>query len=228
MDIPKIQDLVNNYDEAFKNDQLKMLLNQDPPKEWVKVNKYANNSRYLPIDKIEYLLDKIFQEWKIEILECKEMFNSIVTTVRVHYKNPLNGEWSYHDGVGGSELQTKKESGVLLPDFSNINSGAVELAAPLSKAMAIKDACDHIGRLFGRDLNRKDTIPFGPSYEPKKDDNGNSIKEGNDIVEQIEKIDKLDKLLEFFKKNKSDIIKNTNILSAYGKKKKELEDEKEI
>jgi hypothetical protein len=62
------------------------------------------------------------------------------------------------------ELQTKADTGSLKADFSNINKSAVEMALPIAKTNAIKDACDHIGKLFGRDLNRKDSIEFTPKY----------------------------------------------------------------
>lgn len=166
--LPKIQDLVSDANEAFKNDQFKLLVNQQPPAAWIKTNKYANNSQYVPIDKIEYLLDKIIQHWKIEILETKQMFNSVMVSVRVHYRHPIDGNWYFHDGVACKELQTKKDSGILKPDFSNLNSGAIEMAAPIAKTMAIKDACDHIGRIFGRDLNRKELLSYMPTYEDKE------------------------------------------------------------
>jgi len=165
MKLPKIQDLVLDANEAFKNDQFKLLVNQQPPASWIKVNKFANNSQYVPIDKIEYLLDKIIQHWKIEILETKQMFNSVMVSVRVHYKHPIDNNWYFHDGVACKELQTKKDSGILKPDFSNLNSGAIEMAAPIAKTMAIKDACDHIGRIFGRDLNRKEILSYIGTYE---------------------------------------------------------------
>jgi ABC-type transporter lipoprotein component MlaA len=34
------------------------------------------------------------------------------------------------------------------------------MALPIAKTFAIKDATGHLGKIFGRDLNRKDTIPF--------------------------------------------------------------------
>jgi hypothetical protein len=34
------------------------------------------------------------------------------------------------------------------------------MAYPAAKTVAIKDACDHFGKLFGCDLNRKDTMNF--------------------------------------------------------------------
>ena len=163
--LPKIQDLVSDIGEAFKNDQFKLLVNQEPPQNWLKVNKYANNSVYVPIDKVEYLLDKIIQHWKVEILETKPLFNSVMVTIRLHYKHPIDGNWYFHDGVACKELQTKKDSGVLKPDFSNINSGATEIAAPIAKTMAIKDACDHLGDIFGANLNREQSLIYKADTE---------------------------------------------------------------
>ena len=166
--VPTIQDLVDP-DKLHKHDQLKMLLNQNPPKQWIKTNKYANNSEYLSIEKIEYLLDKIFQEWKVEVLEYRTLFNSISVSVRLHYVNPLTGQWMFHDGVGAKELQTIAASGPLKQDFTNINKGAVEMALPIAKTAAIKDAADHLGKLFGRDLNREDTLEYKQTYQRPED-----------------------------------------------------------
>jgi hypothetical protein len=166
--IPKIQDLVSDPDKAFKNDQLKVFLNQAPPTKWVLKNKLANDSDYMPIDKVEYLLDVIFQSWKVEVLDYKILFNAISVSVRLHYLDTVSGEWRYHDGVGAKELQTKKDTGSLKPDGSNVNRGAVEMALPIAKTMAIKDAADHIGKIFGRDLNRKNAIEYTPIHKKQQ------------------------------------------------------------
>lgn len=158
--IPKLTDLVQNPESAYKDDLLKAFVNQEPPKNWVKQNPFANNSNYLPIDKVEILLDTIFSNWKVEVIETKIMFNAISVTVRLHYKRRDNDEWYYHDGVAAKELQTKKDTGNLKPDFSNVAKSAVEMALPIAKSMAIKDAADHIGKIFGRDLARKETVNF--------------------------------------------------------------------
>ena len=36
------------------------------------------------------------------------------------------------------------------------------MAFPIAKSVAIKDACDHFGTLFGANLNRKDIVEFAP------------------------------------------------------------------
>ncbi len=159
--LPTLADLSQDIELAFKNDQFKLLLNQTPPETWVKKNALANNSKYLPIDKTEFLLDKIFQEWKVEVKEVGTMFNSVFCVVRVHYKNPVTLEWSYHDGVGAKDMQ--KDANTTL-SMETIKSAAVQMALPTAKSLAIKDACDHLGKLFGRDLNRKDTLEFSGAY----------------------------------------------------------------
>ncbi len=44
--------------------------------------------------------------------------------------------------------------------MSNINKGAVSMALPIAKTIAVKDACDHFGKIFGSDLNRKESVAF--------------------------------------------------------------------
>ena len=123
-------------------------------------------SEYLPIDKVEVLLDYIFQEWKIEVLSTQALFNSICVTVRLHYVNPTNGQWYFHDGVGAAAVQVDK--GAMAGDLSAIKSSAVQMAAPAAKSYAMKDAAQHLGKLFGRDLNRRDAVylPGAYSQEP--------------------------------------------------------------
>jgi hypothetical protein len=106
------------------------------------------------------------------------MFNSVYVTIRLHYLNPVNGLWSYHDGVGSAQIQTAK--GASAADLASINNNAVMMALPMAKSYAIKDACDHFGKLFGRDLNRKETMGFGV------DKNLDKETEYNDLVALFE------------------------------------------
>ena len=167
--LPTLKELHHDPETAFANDQLKLLLNQPPHASWIKKNKYAKNAEYLPIDKTEFLLDYIFQEWRVEVKDVAQLFNSVRVTVRLHYKNPVLNEWSFHDGVGAKTLQSVSESGPLKTDWSNISVNACEMALPIAKSAAIKDAADHLGKLFGRDLNRKGTVAFYGAYDQPGD-----------------------------------------------------------
>jgi len=154
----KIEDLYKDVEGMAEEDWLIQLLNQPPPEAWVKTHPMIANYNYLPIDKVEYLLKKIFKKFRIEVKEVQQMFNAVTVTVRVNYVHPITGEWDYHDGVGAEDLQVKKGSAP--SDLSAVNKAALKMALPIAKTVAIKDACDHFGRLFGSDLNRKDQIEY--------------------------------------------------------------------
>jgi len=161
--LPTLAELYSDADMALHKDSLNYLLNQQPPASWVKEHPYIRGYKYLPIDKVEYLLRKIFKSYKIEILSQGTAFNAVWVTVRVHFKDPVTGEWSYHDGIGAAQLQTAK--GTSAADLANINNGAVMMAYPIAKSLAIKDACDMFGSLFGANLNRREVVTFEPDIK---------------------------------------------------------------
>lgn len=155
-----IQELYRNPELQLEQDKLITFLNQNPPVDWVKKHPYIKNHLYLPIEKVEFLLKRFFKRYNIEVREYKQVLNSMTCNVRVHYQDPLTGEMIWHDGVGACELQTAKDTGPLKLDASNINLGAVPMALGIAKSVAVKDACDHIGNIFGANLNRKDAMEF--------------------------------------------------------------------
>lgn len=167
LNLPTIAELnETNLEVAYKTEQLNLLLSQKPNPKWVKDHPYIKQEvngqkvpyKYLPIDKVEYLLRRIFKRYRIEITGQGSSFNGVYVTVRVHWWNPVTEEWDYHDGIGASQLQTA--AGKSAADLANINNGALSMAFPLAKTLAVKDACDHFGDLFGANLNRRDTIDF--------------------------------------------------------------------
>lgn len=156
--LPTLQELYSDAGEALKADQFTVLLNQQPPASWVKEHPFIRGYKYLPIDKVEFLLKRIFKRYRIEVLREGTSFNGVYVVVRVNYLHPLTGEWDFHDGIGAVQLQTAK--GTSPADLANINNGALSMAFPIAKTIAIKDACDSLGTTFGADLNRKDTISY--------------------------------------------------------------------
>jgi hypothetical protein len=161
--LPSLQDILSENEVYGKSEALNAILNAEPPAKWVKVHPFITDWKYIPIDKIEYLLRKVFKSYKIEILREGTAFNGVFVVVRIHYLNPATNQMDYHDGIGACQLQTKK--GTSPADLANINNGAVSMAFPIAKTFAVKDACDHFGKLFGSDLNRKDTVPFQADAE---------------------------------------------------------------
>ena len=160
-DLPVLSEIydIANVESLFKKDQFNLLMNQQPEPKWILENKYAGNSKYIPIGIQETLLQRIFKDFKVEILREGTMFNAVYVTVRLHYLHPVTGEWSFHDGTGADQIQTK--SGASAADLASIGNNAVAMSLPKAVSFAISDATDHLGKLFGRDLNRKDTMGFG-------------------------------------------------------------------
>ena len=161
--LPTLAELFTDVELASKDNQLNVILNQQPPQSWVRVNKYANNSLYLPIDKVEYLLRKIFGTYSIAITGQGTAFNGVWVTVRLTVTNPVTGQTVSHDGIGAEALQVK--SGCSAADLANINTGALSIAFPKAKTFAIKDAAEQFGRIFGADLNRKDIMEYKVNEE---------------------------------------------------------------
>jgi hypothetical protein len=194
---PTVAELFEQSDSlttAYANDNLNALLSVAPPEKWVKEHPYIKNHKYLPIDKVEYLLRKIFKEFRIEVLSSGTAFNGVVVTVRVHYINPATGQWSYHDGIGAIQLQTAK--GTSPADLANINNGALSMAYPLAKTLAIKDACDMFGNLFGANLNRRDVLQNAPDTNLAKAYNSAEQKRRAELIEACTDIKSLEKLRE--------------------------------
>lgn len=189
--LPKIQDLYNDRQLAKVNDTFVTLLNQPPKPEWVKTHPFIKGYKYLPIERIEYLLKTIFKRYRIEITGQGQSFNGVWVTIRLHYLNPISNEWDFHDGIGASQLQTSK--GTSPADLANINNGALGMAFPIAKTVAIKDAADHFGKLFGSDLNRKDEIAYSfdvtlidfDENHPNFEKAITAIKDGKATIDQL-------------------------------------------
>ena len=163
--LPKIEELYNDANLAIKQSELQVLLNQEPNPKWIKkhpiIKKEIINDEgkkvsvpyeYIPIERLQWLMKRIFGGYEREILNSKIIANSIQVTVRIHYKDILTGEMKFQDGIGAVPLQTDKGAGAT--DFNAIKSGAVQMGAPAAATFAEKDAIGAIGRLFGGDLNR--------------------------------------------------------------------------
>lgn len=161
--LPALSELFDDTETAYETEALNKILNSPIPEKWIKKHPTVDNHLFLPIDKVEFLLRKIFKRFKVKITGQGTAFNGVWVTVRVKYFNPVTEEWEYQDGIGSVQLQTKK--GTSPADLANINYGAVGMAFPIAKSEAIKDACHLIGNIFGANLNRRDTIAFTPDLE---------------------------------------------------------------
>jgi len=192
-----------------ETDKFLEFINQDPPSSWLENHPMAANVKYLPIDKVELMLTEIFQEWRVEILREGQMLNSIYTAIRLHYKHPVNG-WTFQDGIAAVPIKTDK--GANASNMAAIKNDAIQTGLPAAESYALKDAADKIGNIFGRNINRKNTETFTPSYA-----------DGEDYQSKINNAKTVPDLMVIFNKMDSDEKKEfTEMLSV---KKKELLDE---
>lgn len=184
--LPSISELYNDDGEMSalqKDSVLQVLLNEPPKEQWIKSHpivkvdrlndkgqKVAMPLKYIPIERVEWLLTNIFIKWRVEIKEAKLLANSVIVTVRLHYYDHVANEWHWQDGVGAQPLQVDSGAGAI--DFMKMKHSAVQMAAPAAESYAVKDAAEKIGRLFGKDLNRAEN---NISYDSLKDKYANSL-----------------------------------------------------
>lgn len=216
--LPELAELYGDVELAGKHNDLNKLLNCQPKKEWVKQNTFANNSNYIPVEIIEYLLTSIFIKWRLEVKSISVIANSVVAIVKLHVWNPITGEWDWQDGVGASPIQTKK--GAPATDFAQVNTAAVQMAAPAAETYAFKDAAEKFGKLFGKDLNRKDEM----NYQPMMDAKFSAGKEKQDIPDELKYViafaDK-ENLANIYKSN-PDLHSNPEFMKLLNQRKTEL------
>jgi hypothetical protein len=172
MKIPTLQELISETPESLKQNALMLLLNQDPPANWLQQHPMINNYKYLPIERIEWLLTRIFGRWWVEVREVQTVANSVVVTVRLFVINPLTGDTEFQDGIGAAPIQTDKGAGAA--DWNAVKTDGVQKAAPAAESYAISDAADKFGKIFGKDVNRKQKLDYnelaleGNKPEPQK------------------------------------------------------------
>ena len=179
--IPTLDDLIVLDENSIAQNQLMVLLNQPPPENWLKIHPFVRSTavnekgqtiqvpyRYLPIERIEYLLSRIYGKWWVEVLDHKILANAVTVSIRLFVKNPLTNEIDHNDGLGASPIQTDKGQGAM--DWNFAKSDGVVKALPSAESYAIKDAAEKFGKLFGKDLARKEEINYNSILKKSNED----------------------------------------------------------
>jgi len=197
-----LAEIYGDVEATTKNTALAVILNATPPNDWVKVHPMTK-FKYIPIERIEYLLTRIFGRWKVEVKSSLIVANSIQVIVRLHYIEPVTGEWDWQDGIGAAPLQTNSGAGAI--DFNQIKSAAVQMAAPSAESYAVKDAAEKLGKIFGKDLNRKDEI----NYQDLNENNAKRFKEIERVtvmIKESETPEQLRKLQQYVTDDTADLF----------------------
>jgi hypothetical protein len=181
-------------------ENLDEILNSEPRKEWLKEHPQVRGFMYLPIERVEFLLTRLYDNIKIEIRSVISAENRAVVTVRVNY-----GDGMFHDGVGSAQISKTQPS---------------EMAFPLAKSLAFKDAIEFNGKIFGKDLNRSDVSIV---TTPKTIDDV-SARFLNEVTIKVKKIADMDSLTILFNKIEPTIPKGleSNVKAIFIKQKTEI------
>jgi hypothetical protein len=127
---------------SAKQEAILVLLNKRPPAKWIKKN---NGVSYLPKQRYEELLRKFFKAYRFEVITISQAANAMTVHGRL-YVTWFDGTIHTFDGVGAKNLQVN--AGANPADIMAIKHNAVELALPIAKTFAFKNACKDIGEIF--------------------------------------------------------------------------------
>ena len=116
--IPSLQEIIKDSETGLeqKANDLMVLMNQNPPSNWIKPHPMTKG-QYIPIERIEYLLSRVFKKWWVEVKSTQCIANSIVVTIRLNVLDPFGEEYS-QEGIGAAPIQTNKEKGAMDWNFA--------------------------------------------------------------------------------------------------------------
>jgi hypothetical protein len=138
--LPSFTDLVQDTEMSIKDNNLTVLLNQPPPENWLLEHPTIKGYKYLTVQRVEWLMTRIFGKTQTIIKDTKILANSVCVTVSVTVTNPVTGEKETQDGAGACPIQTDKGAGAM--DWNAAKADGVMKALPAAESYAFKDACE--------------------------------------------------------------------------------------
>jgi len=158
-------------------------LNTEPPQELIKINKFANNTKYLPISFLEMLLDQIsLGNWEVTEFRYQVVANELVGTIELSYYHPIFKKMIKRIGAGAVQIQTR--AGTDAYDVNNKIVNTLTKQMGQLKAECFRNACKNIGKIFGRDLNREDVAEYEEAYK----EDGITINLKKKVLEKIQNV----------------------------------------
>ena len=158
--------------ELLKIQKFVSSLNNSDPISGVE-NTPDNKAKTLTISHVEMTLDEyFFGLWSTENFKWSVIQNEVVGSLDLIVVHPMNGMFIRRTGAASIIIQVDK-----VPDEIKNNSkarnihalspenkkpNALDMGFPKLKAECLKNAAQSLGKIFGRDLNRKQKDTFNP------------------------------------------------------------------
>lgn len=126
----------------------------------------------LPISYVEMTLDELFfGQWSIKNFQSKVIANEVIGELELEVLHPVTKMTITRTGAAAIQimvdkapdnLQGKAKNAWAL-DINNKKPNALDMAYPKLKAECLKNAAKTLGKVFGRDLNRREKVD---TYQP--------------------------------------------------------------
>lgn len=128
-----------------------------------------NKANTLPISFVEMTLDELFLgQWEVSDVHTQQIFNEVVGTGILTVWHPVTQRPLKRAGFGAVVITQDKDA--TIGEFNMTKKkNALDLSFPKLKAEITKNAAQTLGKIFGRDINRKSKDVFKPALAPLSD-----------------------------------------------------------
>lgn len=149
------------YGRRIGLERFQKALNTPPEPKEVKENAHNAGAKYLPISFIEMTLDEMFFGlWETTDFRWQVMGNEVVGSLTLRVFHPVEKIWISRTGAAAAMIRQTK--GAKITDIDSKIHNALGMDFPHLKADCLTNAARSLGKMFGRDLNRK----FEDAYKP--------------------------------------------------------------
>lgn len=127
-------------------------------------------AKTLPISFVEMTLDELFfGQWELSDVTYQQIFNEVVGTGILTVWHPISGRPIRRAGFASVVITQDKDAQIA--DFqSTKKKNALDLSFPKLNAEILKNAAKSLGKIFGRDINRRQVDIFKPVLKPLSDE----------------------------------------------------------
>lgn len=127
-------------------------------------------ARTLPISFVEMTLDEIFLgQWDTVDFKYQQVFNEVIGSLMLSVVHPVTGGQICR--TGAASVVITQDANSTIADFNTTKKkNALDMSFPKLKAECVKNAAQSLGKVFGRDINRKHVDAFKPPLKPLSDD----------------------------------------------------------